>query len=150
MERLLVTDDLLPYVIFLPSDRDAQLKMLSKVFGSEVNLRILSAFCGKDRVYQKGLIGTLPFSNKTVINHLKELVSLGVLREGMEKREEGDKTVWLKYFEVEPSRRWLVFLIYDPAMISRETMQKIIVEVAQTYFKRIEELAKKYGVEMKV
>ena len=147
-EKLLpLTDDLLPYVIFLPSDRDAQLKMLSAVFGSQVNLDILTAFCGTEKVYQKTLIETLPYSNKTVINHLKELVSLNVLQEGMEKQE-GEKNVWLKYFEVEPSRRWLIFLIYDPETISAGIMQEIIVEVAYYYFKKIGELARKYGIEV--
>jgi hypothetical protein len=146
-EQLLpITDDLLPYVIFLPQDRDAQLRMLSTVFGSRVNLDILTAFCGRDKVYQKTLIETLPYSNKTVINHLKELVLLNVLKEGMEKQE-GEKNVWLKYFEVEPSKRWLIFLIYDPEAISEETMQEIIVEVAHYYFKKIGELAKSYGID---
>ena len=148
-ERLLpITDDLLPYIIFLPSDRDAQLRMLSAVFGSEVNLDILTAFCGKSKVYQKELIETLPYSNKTVINHLKQLVSLNVLKEGMEKQEGESKNVWLKYFEVEPSRRWLIFLIYDPESISAEMMQEIIVEVAYLYFKKIGELARQYNVDI--
>jgi hypothetical protein len=145
-EKLLpVAEDLLPYVIFLPSDRDAQLNMLSVVFGSDVNLQILTAFCGKERVYQKPLIEKLPYSNKTVINHLKELVELHVLKEGMEKQE-GEKNVWVKYFEVEPSKRWLIFLVYDPESISPETMQEIIVEVAHYYFKKIGELATQYGI----
>ncbi|MGC1120810.1 MAG: hypothetical protein WBA22_06920 [Candidatus Methanofastidiosia archaeon] len=143
---LSITDDLLPYVIFLPSDRDTQMNMLSAVFGSEVNLKILTQFCGSDKVYQKALIDELPYSNKTIINHLKELVSLEVLKEGMEKQE-GEKNVWVKYFEVEPSRRWLIFLIYDPETISSETMQELIVEVVQYYFKRIMELATHYGIE---
>lgn len=149
-EKLLpITDDVLPYVIFLPSDRDAQLKMLSAVFGSEVNLSILTAFCGSEKVYQKTLIETLPYSNKTVINHLRELVSLNVLKEGMEKQEGEDKNVWLKYFEVEPERRWLIFLIYDPETISAGTMQEIIVEVAHYYFKKIGELTRQYKIDIK-
>lgn len=148
-ERLFVTDDL-PYVIFLPSDREAQLEILCAVFGSEVNLNILSAFCGREKVYQKQLIEKLPYSNKTVINHLKELVSLKVLTEGMEKREEGEKMVWLKYFEVEPSRKWLIFLIYEPELISKETMRKIIVEVVYSYFTKVGELARRYGIENEV
>ncbi|KYK35800.1 MAG: hypothetical protein AYK19_10005 [Theionarchaea archaeon DG-70-1] len=148
-ERLLpITDDVLPYIIFLPSDRDAQLRMLSAVFGSEVNLDILTAFCGKPKVYQKELIETLPYSNKTVINHLKQLVSLTVLKEGMEKQEGENKNVWLKYFEVEPSRRWLIFLIYDPESISAKMMQEIIVEVAYIYFKKIGELARQYNMDI--
>ncbi len=148
-ERLLpVTDDLLPYVIFLPSDRDAQLRMLCAVFGSDVNLDILMAFCGKDKVYQKTLIEKLSYSNKTVINHLKELVSLHVLTEGMEKQKGEEKNVWLKYFEVEPSRRWLIFLIYDPETISTETMKELIVEVAHYYFRKIAELARHYKIDI--
>ena len=146
MDKLLpLADDLLPYVIFLPSDRDAQLRMLSAVFGSEVNLSILMEFCGKEKVYQKTLIETLPYSNKTIINHLKELVSLKVLQEGMEKQE-AEKNVWLKYFVVRPSKRWLIFLIYDPETISPETMQEFITEVAHYYFKKITTLARQYGI----
>jgi hypothetical protein len=143
---LQVPDDLLPYVIFLPSDRDAQLQMLSTVFGSDVNLGILTAFCGESRVYQKQLIETLPYSNKTLISHLKELVTLGVLTEGMEKREGEEKNVWLKYFEVEPSKRWLIFLIYDPQLLSPDTTRKLIREVAQYYFKKIMELARSHDI----
>ncbi|MBU7031597.1 MAG: hypothetical protein HXS53_03625 [Theionarchaea archaeon] len=146
-DRLLqVPDDLLPYVIFLPSDRDAQLQMLSAVFGSDVNLGILTEFCGKSRVYQKQLIETLPYSNKTLISHLKELVTLGVLREGMEKKEGEEKNVWLKYFEVEPSKHWLIFLIYDPQFLSPDTTRKLIREVAQYYFKKIVELARAHDI----
>lgn len=146
-ERLLPATDDLPYVIFLPSDKNSQLRMLSAVFGSDVNLQILSEFCGKDKVYQKELIETLPYSNKTVINHLKELVSLNVLKEGMEKQE-GEKNVWLKYFEVEPERRWLIFLIYDRETISPGVMQEIIVEVAYYYFKKIGDLARQYQIDI--
>jgi hypothetical protein len=64
------------------------------------------------------------------------------------EKQEGEKNVWLKYFEVEPSRRWLIFLIYDPETISAGIMQEIIVEVAYYYFKKIGELARKYRIEI--
>jgi hypothetical protein len=63
------------------------------------------------------------------------------------EKQEAEKNVWLKYFVVRPSKRWLIFLIYDPETISPETMQEFIVEVAHYYFKKIAILARQYGID---
>ena len=90
---------LYPYVIFLPKERKQ--RVLRAIFGSRVPIDILRYSIDQgisEKIYQKDLIKKLGYSNKTVIEHLKNMTSLGILEENMEKAESDERAVWLKYF----------------------------------------------------
>ncbi len=138
----------IPCIVFLPEDREKRITLLQKIFGSKIKLEILGRFCvesgvGK-KVYQQDLIESMPYSNKTIIVHIGELVSLGVLAEGMEKRKN-----WRKYLEVEKNMEWLVLLLHDPKRINDEKLKDSIKEFASLYLKHLRSLIEKYGLDEK-
>ena len=77
-----------PYVVFLPAEQKD--KILSAIFGSKAGVDILRFSLKQGiakNIYQKDLVKTLNYSNKTIIENLKTLTKLGVLTECMEKNE---------------------------------------------------------------
>ncbi|MCK4432431.1 MAG: hypothetical protein KAV48_00695 [Methanomicrobia archaeon] len=134
-----------PYIIFLPPRHNDQIVLLTSVFGSKIKLEILNEFCFKEEIYQKDLIEKFPYSNKTLITHLKELVTLKILNEKMVKKE----GKWLKMFNVNDSMRWLVLLLRDPDTIPREEMKKIITRFLNDYVKSILKISEHYGMDKK-
>lgn len=64
------------------------MKFLKAIFGSSVPVDILKFALRRgfsEKIYQRDLIEDLGYSNKTIIEHLKALVDLGILGEHMEK-----------------------------------------------------------------
>ena len=83
-----MSEKLHPYVVFLPTEKKD--KILSAIFGSKASVDVLrfSLKQGISKIiYQKDLVESLNYSNKTIIGNLKVLTSLGVLTEQMEKTE---------------------------------------------------------------
>ena len=103
----------IPCIVFLPEDRERRIMLLQRVFGSKIKLEILKRFCVESgvekRIYQQDLIKSMPYSNKTIIAHIQELVSLGIFTEGMEKRKN-----WRKYLEVKKNMKWIVLFFMIP------------------------------------
>jgi len=133
------------YIIFLPPKHEDQIFLLTSVFGSKIKLEILSEFCFKEEIYQKDLIEKLPYSNKTIITHLKDLVKLEILNEKMVKKEEK----WLKVFSVNVSMKWLMLLLKDPNTLSLEDMKGIVTEFLKNYIKSISKILEHKGMEKK-
>ncbi len=134
-----------PYIIFLPSAHEDQIALLTSVFGSEVKLEILGEFRADKEIYQKNLIAKLPYSNKTVITHLKELVSLRILKEDMVKKE----STWVKKFTVNESMKWLVSLLRDPDTLPEDEMKEMITEFLHKYIESIFRISEHYGIDKK-
>ena len=135
----------MPYIIFLPPRHEDQIFLLNSVFGSKIKLEILSEFCFKEEIYQKELIEKLPYSNKTIITHLKELVKLEILNEKMVKKD----GKWLKIFKVNDSMKWLVLLLRNPETIPKEEMKKIIAGFLNDYIKSVLRISEHYGMDKK-
>lgn len=72
--------NLYPYLILLPDDPDSQKKILSTIFGSDIAQSIIINIASGVE-FQKDLINKLKYSNKTIINYLKELVDLNIIEE---------------------------------------------------------------------
>ena len=140
-----VDQEVFPYVLFLPTNREKLVGMLNSVFGSRAKIEILKTIpaCGDTRIYQKDLINSLPYSNKTVIKNLKELCEHGVLVESMEKQQ-GKKEVWVKYYEPADKMMWLVLLFKVPGELSN--MPHIIRQLVSLYYSSLKEMARTFGV----
>jgi len=138
-------EEYMPYIIFLPPRHEDQIFLLNSVFGSKIKLEILSEFCFKEEIYQKELIEKLPYSNKTIITHLKELVKLEILNEKMVKKD----GKWLKIFKVNAPMKWLVLLLRNPETIPKEEMKKIIAGFLNDYIKSVLRISEHYGMDKK-
>jgi hypothetical protein len=131
----------IPCVVFLPQNHEDRIRLLEDVFGSEVKVAILKKFkldAKEPKVFQQDLMKELPFSNKTIILHIGELVNLNVLNEGMEKKKN-----WQKYLTINPKMEWLILLFQDPQMLTKEKFRESITDFTLKYLKRVRELIDK-------
>jgi len=142
---------LYPYVIFLPKEKKQN--VLRAIFGSAVPIDILRFSIRQGiskKIYQKDLIEKLGYSNKTVIEHLKELTRLGILKENMEKIESCGRTLWLKNYVLSDLGRWFALLLVEEEKLSREEKIEILCNAFRLYTRWISVLSKKLNMNREV
>lgn len=138
---------LYPYVIFLPRDRKR--RVLEAVFGSEVPIEILRFAIRRgvfEKIYQKELISTLGYSNKTIIDHLKALTGLKILDEHVEKSESSGRIVWVKYYTLTDLGRWFALLLIEEEALSDEEKREIIRNAFRSYTRWVLGISKRLGM----
>ena len=135
-----------PYILPLPKSREDQRRFYRSVFGSDTALEVLRMASLENKIYQKDLIRELKYSNKTILETLKKLVSLGVLQEGMEKVAEGGRSVWVKWYSPTNVGRWIVLLFLPPKRVDSKLVEDSIEELFGFYVKNAIQLCKTYGL----
>lgn len=133
-----------PYVVFLPSKQKH--KILRAIFGSKAAVDILKfSICQgiSNKIYQKDLIEKLSYSNKTVIEHLKSLTTLGVLEEHMEKMESENRIVWLKSYQLTDIGKWFVLLLAEEKELTKEEKAQILRNIFKAYIRWVKTLSEK-------
>ncbi|MDR2203144.1 MAG: hypothetical protein LBE76_02355 [Nitrososphaerota archaeon] len=144
-----MSTELHPYVIFLPTEKKD--KILSAIFGSKGGVDILrySLKQGINKsIYQKELVAKLNYSNKTVIENLKTLTSLGVLSENMEKNEKDHRITWIKTYKLTTLGRWFALLLAEEELTEDEKTE-ILQSLFRTYLKQTKRLAEEIGIDKK-
>lgn len=142
-----MSEKLYPYVIFLPAKKKKNI--LRAIFRSKVPIDILEYFINRgisQKIYQKNLIDAFNYSNKTVIERLKDLTNLGILREGMEKTESAGRTVWVKHYVLTDLGKWFALLLAKEDALSREEKIEIIQSALRSYVKWLKELSEKLDI----
>jgi len=145
-----MSEEFYPYVVFLPTRRKQ--RVLRAIFGSKVPIDILrfSIKQGISRkIYQKDLIKSLGYSNKTVIEHLKDLTSSGILEESMEKIESDGRMVWVKYYMLSDLGRWLALLLTSEKALSREKKADLIRSIFRSYIRWMKKLSEELNIKKK-
>jgi len=133
-----------PYVVFLPSKQKH--KTLRAIFGSQTAVDILKFSIRQGlskKIYQKDLVEKLPYSNKTIIGHLKSLTKLGVLEEDMEKIKSEKRTVWLKSYQLTDIGKWFVLLLAEEKELTKEEKAQILRNVFKAYVQWVKNLSRK-------
>lgn len=149
IEVIHMTEQLHPYVIFLPTEKKD--KILSAIFGSKGGVDILrySLKLGIHKsLYQKELVTKLNYSNKTVIENLKTLTTLGVLNESMEKNEKDNRITWIKTYKLTTIGRWFALLLAEEELTEGEKTE-ILQSLFRTYLKQTKQLAEEIGIDKK-
>jgi len=142
--------DLHPYVVFLPAEQKS--KILSAIFGSKAAVDILKFSLNQgvsNKIYQKDLVRELAYSNKTIIENLKSLTKLGVLREDMEKIEKRGRIVWVKAYQLSDVGKWFALLLAEEKDLSRREKAEILQNVFKAYIKWVKDLSEKLHVNKK-
>jgi hypothetical protein len=140
-----------PYVVFLPSEQKG--KILSAIFGSKATVDVLKFSLSQgisNKIYQKDLIRKLTYSNKTIIENLKSLTKLGVLREDMEKIEKQGRIVWVKAYQLSDAGKWFALLLAEEKDLSEKEKAEIFQNVFRTYIKWAKDLSEKLHVNRKM
>jgi DNA-binding HxlR family transcriptional regulator len=147
----LVAEKLHPYVVFLPTEKKD--KILSAIFGSKAGVDLLrfSLKQGISRnIYQKDLVKTLNYSNKTIIENLKALTKLGVLNESMEKNDKEGRIIWVKTYELTNLGKWFALLLAEEKELSEIEKAEILQSLFRTYVKQVKLLADEIGINKKM
>ena len=146
-----MSETLHPYIVFLPAKRKQ--KVLRAIFGSKVPIDILKFSIDQgisEKIYQKNLIESLSYSNKTVISHLKTMTDLGILKENMEKTESDSRIVWMKYYVLSDLGKWFALLLARENALSRDEKAEIVRSVFRSYVKWVKELSEKLHVNKEI
>lgn len=146
-----MSEKLHPYVVFLPTEKKD--KILSAIFGSKASVDVLrfSLKQGISKViYQKDLVKTLDYSNKTIIGNLKVLTNLGVLTEQMEKTEKKNRLIWVKSYQLTTLGRWFALLLAEESQLSEEEKTEILESLFRTYVNLVKDLADELNINKKM
>ncbi len=144
-------DKLHPYVVFLPTEKKD--KILSAIFGSKASVDVLrfSLKQGISKIiYQKDLVESLNYSNKTIIGNLKALTNLGVLTEKMEKTEKKNRIIWVKTYQLTTLGRWFALLLAEESQLTKNEKIEILESLFRTYVKLVKDLADELNINKKM
>jgi hypothetical protein len=134
--------------VFLPSEQKT--KILSAIFGSKAAVDVLR-FSLKNgisnKIYQKDLVKRLSYSNKTIIENLKSLTRLRIMKENMEKVEEKGRIVWVKTYMLSDAGRWFALLLAEQRDLSQEEKAEILQDLFRAYIRWVKDLAEKLHVD---
>ncbi len=145
-----VSESLHPYVVFLPSSQEA--KILGSIFGSRAAVDVLKFSLKQGisrKIYQRDLMTSLQYSNKTIIENLKQLTKLGILNEQMEKTKKNERAVWVKAYNLSDSGRWFALLLAEEEDLSQKEKIEILEDLFRTYVRWVKHLAEKMQMNKK-
>ena len=147
---LLLSAKLHPYVVFLPVEQKD--KILSAIFGSKAGVDVLRYAVKQGiakKIYQKDLVRSLNYSNKTIIENLKSLTKLGVLTERMEKSEKEKRVIWVKAYQLTDLGKWFALLLAEEKEIAEKQKAEILQSLFRTYIKLVKDLAEELNINKK-
>lgn len=137
-----------PYVVFLPEEQKD--RILSAIFGSKAAVDILKSalkYGVSKRIYQRILMKELEYSNKTIIETLKSLTRLGVLRENMEKTSKNKRTVWIKTYQLSDAGKWFALLLAEEKDLSISEKAEILQNIFRSYVGWVRNLSENLGLD---
>jgi hypothetical protein len=142
--------ELHPYVVFLPTKQKG--RILGAIFGSKAAVDILRFSLNQgisNKIYQRDLVRKLAYSNKTIIQNLKSLTKLDVLRENMEKMEKERRVVWVKTYQLSDAGKWFALLLAEEKDLSQKEKAEILQNIFRAYIKWVKDLSEKFHVKKK-
>jgi hypothetical protein len=146
-----LSENLHPYVVFLPSEH--KIKVLSAIFGSKAAVDILKFSLRQgisNKIYQRDLVKTLTYSNKTVIENLKSLTKLGILSEKMEKTERSGRITWVKAYQLSSAGKWFALLLAEEKELSDKEKAEIFQSLFRAYLRWARDLSQKLKIDKNV
>lgn len=133
--------------MFLPSEQKS--KVLGAIFGSKAAVDVLRFSLSQgisNKIYQKDLVEKLAYSNKTIIENLKSLTKLGVLKEDMEKSKKAGRIVWVKAYQLSDVGKWFALLIAEEKDLSQAEKAEILQNLFRAYIRWVRDLSEKLNV----
>lgn len=136
-----------PYILPFPLDSEKR-GLIWSILQSRVGLKILENVSVDKRTYQHDLIEKLPYSNKSIIKYLKQMVKAVVLEQGMEVSMEKGRTVWIKWYKPTSLGKWLILFLKSPSEVSPDLTKTVIEELFRLYSSSIVEACQRYGMDI--
>ncbi len=136
-----------PYVLPFPLEPEKR-RLIWSILQSRVGMSILMKLKVEGRTYQQDLIRETTYSNKSIIQYLKRMVSAGMLEQGMEQVSTKKRKVWVKWYTPTRLGRWFILFLKPPSEIPGDLARKTIEELFHVYSSSIVEVCEKYGINL--
>jgi hypothetical protein len=137
------------YILPFPFENDKR-KLIWSVLQSKVGKSLLMNMKLDGRTYQRDLIKGTTYSNKSIIEYLKRMVSADILEQGMEKVTTGKRKVRIKWYVPTKLGRWFILFLKPTEEIPADLVQKIIEEIFHIYAQSIFEVSENFGIDIGV
>ena len=141
--------DVWHYILPFPFENEKR-KLIWSVLQSKVGKSLLMNMKLDKRTYQRDFIKGTSYSNKSIIEYLKRMVSAGILEQGMEHVTERKRKVRIKWYVPTKIGRWFVLFLKPTEEIPPELVRKTIEEIFQVYASSIVEVCKNFEIDIDI
>jgi hypothetical protein len=137
------------YVLPFPLEPQKR-RLIWSILQSKVGKSLLMNMNIEGRTYQKDMINGTSYSNKSIIEYLKRMVSAGMLDQGMEKVETGKRKVRVKWYVPTNLGRWFILFLKPANDVPTKLVRKTIEEIFHVYASSIVEVCKNFEIDIDV
>jgi hypothetical protein len=137
------------YVLPFPLETEKR-RLIWSILQSKVGKSLLMDMNLEGRTYQKDIIHGTSYSNKSIIEYLKRMVSADMLEQGMEQMVTGKRKVRVKWYVPTNLGRWFILFLKPTEDIPSEMVRKTIEEIFHVYAFSIVEVCENFGIDINV
>ena len=141
--------DVWHYILPFPLENEKR-RLIWSVLQSKVGKSLLMNMKLDGRTYQRDLINGTSYSNKSIIEYLKRMISADILEQGMEQVSTGKRKVRIKWYVPTKLGRWFILFLKPTEDIPPELVRKIIEEIFLVYASSIVEVSENFGINIDV
>ena len=141
--------DVWHYILPFPLENEKR-KLIWSILQSKVGKSLLMNMKLDGRTYQKDLINGTSYSNKSIIEYLKRMVSADILEQGMEQIATGKRKVRVKWYVPTKLGRWFILFLRPTEEIPPDLVRKTIEEIFHVYASSIVEVCENFGIDVAV
>ena len=138
-------NDIWHYILPFPFENEKR-RLIWSVLQSKVGKTLLMNMKLDGRTYQRDLIKGTSYSNKSIIEYLKRMVSADILEQGMEQVTTGKRKVRIKWYVPTKLGRWFILFLKPTEEIPPDLIRKTIEEIFQVYASSIVEVCENFGI----
>ena len=140
-------NDVWHYILPFPFENEKR-RLIWSVLQSKVGKTLLMNMKLDGRTYQRDLIKGTSYSNKSIIEYLKRMVSADILEQGMEQVTTGKRKVRIKWYVPTKLGRWFILFLKPTEEIPPDLVRKTIEEIFQVYASSIVEVCENFGIDI--
>jgi hypothetical protein len=137
------------YILPFPLENEKR-TLIWSVLQSKVGKTLLMNMKLDGRTYQRDLINGTTYSNKSIIEYLKRMVSADILEQGMEQVKKGTRKIRIKWYVPTKLGRWFILFLKPTEEIPEEVVKTIIEEIFHVYATSIVEVCEDFGIDLDV
>ena len=145
----IVNDQVWHYILPFPLENEKR-QLVWSVLQSKVGKSLLMNMNLEARTYQKDLIKGTSYSNKSIIEYLKRMVSADLLEQGIEQIKTEKRKVRIKWYVPTNLGKWIILFLKPTDEISPNVVKKIIEEIFYVYTSSIVELSKTFEIDIDI
>jgi hypothetical protein len=137
------------YILPFPLENEKR-RLIWSILQSKVGKSLLMNINLDGRTYQRDVINGTSYSNKSIIEYLKRMVSAGILEQGKEQVATGKRKVRIKWYVPTKLGRWFILFLKPTEEIPPDLVKKIIEEIFHIYASSIVEVSDNFGIDINV